>query len=355
MGSLCIVPTTYADQSTTQEQVLSFIENVLPVDLSKYNTTFVSYSILENSTVAGASRLSNNRVIETIKYTLTSDESTVDIICNVENNIVRSCHIYAMKGSIISDKYYTDSFDAVKNFLTTYQTFSKIDSTNLITMLDDVDITKNTTTIKDNVKFAITNNRFSEEELTRFEWTYTVNGADYAKLQVVFQKNGIFDSFRDTRAVYTIGDTSINISKNQAIEIAIKNLSDYSYLMPDESIVRDFNVTKENISAELVTTFVDSELRPYWDIRMPLNQTYPGNVQGIAAFVWANTGEIISYGNIAFGGAYYDGNSNLEVSPSLEVTQNIPTTLDAGFVIVLAIAVIYLIIALVVIIKKKKR
>ena len=361
-SSLCILPTTYADQSTVQEQVLAFIENALPVDLSKYNITFISYSILDGSTVAGATSLSNSRVIETVKYTLSSEESTVDVICKVENNVVKSCHIYAMTGSIISDKRYTNPLDAVKSFITNYQTYSKLDSTNLMAMLDDVDITENTTTTIDNIKLTITNNRFSEEELTRFEWTYTVDGADYTTLQVGFQKNGIFDSFRDTRAVYTIGDTSINISKEQAIDIALKNLSTYSYLMPDQSIVSDFNVTKDYIKAEIITTFVDSELRPYWDIRMPLNQTYPGSVHGITVFIWANTGDIISYGNIAYGGADYIDSSNIEATPSPEAAnspspsaESNSSPIDTSFAIAIAVVAIGLTTASVVIIKKKKK
>ncbi|MCW4017120.1 MAG: hypothetical protein NWF00_00315 [Candidatus Bathyarchaeota archaeon] len=361
-SSLCVLPTAYADQTTAKDQVLAFIENALPLSLSKYDITFVSYSILDGSTVAGATSLSNNRVVETVKYTLSSDESTVDVICKVENSVVKYCHIYAINGSVISDKPYTDPLDAAKSFLTNYQTYSKKDSTNLIAMLNNVDITKNTTTTIDNIKLVIANNNFSGEALTRFEWTYTVNGADYTTLQIGFQDNGIFDSFRDTRDVYTIGDTSVNISKEQVINIALKNLSTYSYLMPDQSVVRDFNVTEDYITAELATTFVDSELRPYWDIRMPLNQTYPGSVHGITAFVWANTGEIISYSNIAYGGIDYADNSSIDATPSPEAAdftsspaELASSTIDSGFALIVVLAAIGVAITSVVIIKKKKK
>ncbi len=282
---------------TAQEQALSFIENALPLDLSKYNITFTSYSTLDGTQ-------------ENLKYILSSEDNTVNVICKVEKNVLTYCHIYPMNGPVISDRQYANLLDAVKSFLEKYQTYSKIDSTNLTALLDNVDLTQNTTTIVGDTKLTVTNNIFGGEEKTHFKWAYTVNGADYTLLQVGFLKDGSFESFSDNRAVYTIVDTSVNISREQAIEIALGNLSSYSYEMPDHSFVRDFNVTTAKIMAELAISRANYELRPYWDIRMPLNQTYPGSVQGITVFIWANTGDIISYGNIAFGGINYNDNSD---------------------------------------------
>jgi hypothetical protein len=72
--------------------------------------------------------------------------------------------------------------------------------------------------------------------------------------------------------------------------------------MPDGSVVKDFKVSRENITAKLATGPVDYELRPYWDIRMILDEIYPGNVHGITVYIWADTGEIIEYSNMAYGG-----------------------------------------------------
>jgi len=80
--------------------------------------------------------------------------------------------------------------------------------------------------------------------------------------------------------------------------------------MHDGSIVKDFKVSKDHIDATLVTFTGGYELRPYWDIRMYLDEIYPGNVHGISAFIWANTGEIISYGNMAFGNVFSIDNGN---------------------------------------------
>ena len=104
----------------------------------------------------------------------------------------------------------------------------------------------------------------------------------------------------------------------------MKAAESYSYEMPGDYWVSGFNVTEEYISAKLDTTPENYVLRPYWDIRMPLNQTYPGSVQGLTVFLWANTGEVISVGNMAYGGIQYPEESNTETT-----TQATGTTASA--------------------------
>ncbi|MCW4009580.1 MAG: hypothetical protein NWF05_03040 [Candidatus Bathyarchaeota archaeon] len=317
-ASTVLLPALCTEQITAQNQARAFIENVLPIDLSKYQLSLTKQSTLE---------LPNGDLVDTIRYTLDSNESTVKVTLNIQKSVVLSCHITEKNGSIIKDKQYPSLVAAVKGVLERYAAYSRIDSTKAIAMLDDIDVAKNASIIQDNTKLIVTN-LLSGNCITYFEWAHFVNGAEYTSLQLGFQKDGTMDYLRDDRAIYTIGDTSINISREQAIEIALENLWTYSYKMPDQTVVQDFNVTKDKdrIGTKLVTASENGALRPYWDIRMPLNQTYPGSVQGITAFIWANTGEIISYSNIAYGGV----NSNIEITPSptdIEITPS-PTDIE---------------------------
>jgi hypothetical protein len=312
-----ILPATGAEQPTVQDQAMDFIENALPVDLSKYHVTFEKESALG---------LSTNEAIHTVRYSLNSDNSTVRVIINIQNNAVLSCTVTEANGSTITDKPYPDLPAAVKGFLEKYQTYSKMDSTQYTAMLDRVDVTKNTTITEGNIKFTVVNT-LSGSCLTYFEWVYTANGADYTSLKLGFQKDGSLGVLRDDRAVYSIGDTAITISSEQAIDIALKSLPTYSYEMPGHTMVSGFNVTRDKIVTKLDTSPVNLELRPYWDIRMPLNQTCPGSVQGITVFIWAGTGEIISYSNIAFGGADYN---DTEDPAAPETTESPAPTEDAS-------------------------
>ena len=363
VSSLGHFSSTYADQSTVLNQANAFIENMLPLDLSHYSVTLRNHLTLNETEIAGAigQSKSNNRVIDTVRYTLTSEEGTVNVNCKIENDVIKSCHVYLINGTVISDKHYTNSLDAVKSFLGKYQNYTKTDNANLIAMLDNVDINKNSTKIEGNAKLTIANTEFAGEELTRFEWTYTENGVDYTSLQVKFQKNGVFKSFIDTRAIYTIGDTSINFSSEQAINIALDYLPSYSYEMPDHTWINNFNVTEDRITTALESSSVNyPEMRPYWHVILPLNQTYPGSVQGIAIYIWANTGEILSCSNIAYGGIEYtDDNLDTE-SPKTEnietnQPQNNTTTPNSLYVVGLAVAIIGITSVSAIILKKRKK
>jgi hypothetical protein len=78
IASLCALPFTYAESTTAQEQTRLFIETVLPVDLSKYYVNFTHQSSLE---------LPNGEVQGTIRYNLESEENTIRVSFNIQNDM----------------------------------------------------------------------------------------------------------------------------------------------------------------------------------------------------------------------------------------------------------------------------
>jgi hypothetical protein len=303
------IPFSYAAQPTAQSQVTSFIENVLPLDSSRYAIT------LKNQANAGST--------DTFVYTLDSNESKLSIVCDVEKGVLSYCHVYADKGQVIQYKKYNSLIDAVNSFLETYQAYSKIDSANMMNMLTNIDPAKNSTVTAGDTKLTLTNFNNLGTEISLFKWAYIKNGAEYTSLQLGFQKNGIFDSLLDTRALYTIGDTTVNISREQAVEIAMKFSQTYSYALPDGSKVTALNVNEDRTKTALLTTDRNStELRPYWSVKLYLDHTYPGNVKGLAVFIWANSGEVFDSGNIATGGTteYNDIDNTQSAASSIDNT-----------------------------------
>ncbi|MDR0372785.1 MAG: hypothetical protein LBI79_04405 [Nitrososphaerota archaeon] len=286
---------------TAQDKVTDIIENVMSVDLSKYTLEIKSNSL------DGVPLSNNDRKITNLICTLTPLEGTgesgvVTIFFMVERDVVINYFVDVASLHVITPVQYANQREAVKSFLEKYQAYTSIDSSNLMAMLDDVDMAKNSTMTRENVKLVLSVSSFFGAQTT-LRWTYTVNGADYTVLDVSVTAGGFVRAMYDSRALYKVGDTSISISKEQAIGIAIANLSSYSYAMPDGSVVKDFKVSRDKAGAVLFTSPVDYELRPYWDVRMMLDEVYPGSVHGITAFVWANSGEVFSYSNIAIGGA----------------------------------------------------
>jgi hypothetical protein len=256
-----------------------------------------------------------NRNITTVRYQLNSEESTLTINFLVERDTVWSCYVYAIDGEVVPSKQYSSQIDAVAGFLEKYQTYTKIDTSNMVAMLGDVDITKDSTISTDNIKLSI--KQVSAFDQVIFTWKYTIDGVDYTSLELSVDTKGNFMSVVDTRVLYTIGDTSVNVSAEQAIGVALENLKVYSYKLPDGSVVKDFNVSDVAVMVYTIPVdYVNYELRPYWEVKIFLDQVYPGNVFGVTVFLWANTGEIISVSNMASGGISSSGDSTTVTVPS---------------------------------------
>jgi len=335
-------PSLVPDQIVAQDKAMDFMKNMIPVDLSKY-----TISIKSNSIMYGVPLANDDRIIINILYKLTSPDSDLEIGFAFEKGIMTSCGVYPLRGQIISNSHFDTSLNAVQDFFERYQTYIKIDSSNLIAMLDNVDITKNTTIITENIKFTTNRSGFGGDQVS-FIWREMINGVELrSMIGFVFDMDGNFRGLTDSRLLYTLGDMSVKVSKEQAIDIALENLKYYSYEMFDGVVVKDFKVSRENIVATLSTTSVDYELRPYWDIRMILDEVCPGNVHGITVFIWANTGEVISYSNMAFGGINYSDAYN---PPGSE-----PTPFNYVLMAVAAIVVVALVaVATIVLITKRK-
>jgi hypothetical protein len=322
-------------QIVAQDKAMDFMQNMLPIDLSKYSINLISNSIMYGVPTAK----NDNRIIIDILYHLNSTDNDLEIGFAFEKGIMTSCGINSLRGQVIVNKQYTNSLVATRDFLERYQEYTKIDSNNLITMLNNVDTTKNSTVTTENIRLTVTNGHNFGEAYTSFVWRPVINGVEYAGINLVFDTACNFISLGDVRTLYTIGDTSINVSMEQAIDLALENLKYYSYDMYDGVIVKDFKVSRENIVATLTTASVDYELRPYWDIRMTLDEIYPGNVHGIAVFIWANTGEVISYGNMAYGGSVNIDNYDPHNSELTTSAQN-QNRLIIGIIILAVIAAV---------------
>lgn len=347
LASLAITNLAQSTVPLAEDIKTGFIDKVLPFDRSKHTVTS-TYSEGKN----GASDIAH--------YTLESTESIIVVNCYIQNNVLYGCSLFTKEGQILSDREYYSLTDSVISFLEKYAEYTGKDSTKLINMVAAADISKDLTVISDNTKFTIKKQFSMNTELTTFCWADTFNGADYTYLQVGF-RNGTFGGFVDTRVKYSIGDTTVKISKEQAINIAMKYVeTSYSYAMPDGSIIRDFNVTENRTVAELHTIAINSTaLKPYWYISFYLNQTYPGSVYGLLVRIWAGSGEVFRCTNEA-GGGLVPIDSTIPTSEGYSVIptpeeSNLPSS-NATYAIGIAVTIIAIVaIFMITLVKKKTR
>ncbi len=311
-----VISLTQASVSTAQEKSEAFIENALPIDRTQYNITLTNYGVPKMPDLGSYKQ---DPTHEIVTYTLESKDSKIDVICNLHDNVVYQCHVSIREGAVIADKAYVNTADAAKSFLEQYQTYSKLDSTKMIAMLENVDPTKNATITSENLKLTITHKNAPETifgDSIDFRWVQTVNGCDYLLIDAVF-RDGAFSGFIDHRARFSIGDTTVNISKEKAIAIAMEYIKNYSYQMADDYWISDFNITEEKTVANLIPTVKeDNVLYPHWSVTLYLNQTYPGSVTSLLLGIWADSGDVFFCHHQAYGGSGLSPDANSNSQPS---------------------------------------
>ncbi|MBN1245973.1 hypothetical protein JXA31_10305 [Candidatus Bathyarchaeota archaeon] len=367
--SLSTTSIVKSEISTSQQKVESFTEKALPIDKSQYNITLAGYFVSDTPDIADADRQLGNYSQERYIYLCVSDQSELRVNYVVENGVLTTCFVSVRKGSVLTDQPYSNLKDAVIGFFGKYQTFGAAGTSEMQSMLQNTDVTGNQTFLYGDLKLKISNGDYPfSGHLTSFMWYRVINGCEYLELNLGFA-NGAFCNLKDVRELHPIGDTTVNISKEQAIAIAMQYVKEnYTYEMPGDVWVKDFNIVESKTSAQLTPTSRGSNTQyPVWNIMLTLDHTYPGSVAALLVLVSAGSGEVLLCSNQAVGGnvAPSDEDTNVIVLPStspsvlspsptattdsVSSNGNMENTIIAAMVTVIALVLITLFI------KKRKR
>jgi hypothetical protein len=336
------LPLALSEESNAQERTLAYIENVVPLDTTKYDVTLSKYNADSAAT--------------TVSYKLRANESELEATCLFTGDVLTGCVVSVKQGAVLYSTQSVNFIDAAQSFLKKYQTYTGDDLSAMMTILADADATKNMTTTSGNLKLIVESNQF----FTAFRWVNTINGADYTSLGIAYEK-GFFSSMRDDRKLYDMDKTDVNISAEQAISAAMEYIQNYSYAgfsmsqeKPEPVQVSGFNVTEEKTIAELKTYPKDnsSTLFPYWRIQLSLDELYPGSVWALSVGVWADSGEVFLCQPLAISGPPGFDSSEPPALSEQDSSTASPTNL---FLLVLAIAIISALAISALLIKKRNK
>jgi hypothetical protein len=161
---------------------------------------------------------------------------------------------------------------------------------NMLTPIDDVEAIEKTV---GDMKLLIS----SEGKDVEIKWMKTVSGIDYQAKSVILNfDNGVLEGLTDGWFLFNVGSTEINISEEEAVELAIEYAQDYSWTV-DGVEVTDFVVLQDPVSVDLWPHIREEplDLIPYYYVVLRLDKVYPENVNGIGIGLWADTGEVSGY------------------------------------------------------------
>lgn len=293
------IPEAQAAEMTTQQKGLTALNNLVDLDLAKYAVT-----TKENSQYT---RSLGTVSQETVLYNLTSANSKLKAFCAFANGNLRGIYVFENEGtpSLTKSVVSVNDVERAQGFLSNYQAYTaKPVFGELKATLDNVDSGKNVTKSFGDKVLQVT----AYGDRTHFKWYYTANGATapYSKVVAMGFKDGFLTSFIDNWNLYSIGSTSVNLSKDEAVAIALDAARKHSWpIQLDEETLdaRNFNEKRSvswtalifdgSLDADKTRSENILELYPVWRVGLVLNKAY-GELYGIEVDIWADTKEVRS-------------------------------------------------------------
>jgi len=267
-------------------KVYLFLRDVVYLDMTKYTATRESNTVEYRSDWGGI-------VEEISKYSLTYEGSKVDVTLRFRNATLSSYYLHVLEGTpYYSQLQPNNILDAAKNLLERYQTYSGASHLETMrNMLETVDETGDFETTSGDVKLIIS----TEANPPKIQFVYTSDNIDFQVKSVVliFDNYGFLQSLSDDWSLFRVGSTEVNISKEEAINIAVEYAKDYSWTVNGE-VINNFTLDTGSALAELWPHPREEPLAliPYWYVTIDLDRVYPDRIDRVAVGLWADTGEV---------------------------------------------------------------
>jgi hypothetical protein len=255
---------------------------------------------LERNTVEYRSDL-GGMAEEILSYTLTADDSELDVDFRFRNQTLSRYRLNVIEGTpLYIYPQPTNILDVADGLLQRYQNYAGVSYlATMRNMLKTVNETEDVDITVGDMKFIIV----TEGNDVMMQWSHMSNGIDYQGkgVRLTFD-NGILEMFNDGFFLFNVGSTEVNISEEEAINIAINGAKDFSWTVGGVEI-KDFIILEETVSVELWPHMKDepAALVPYWYVTFKLDKTYPGNINSLGVGIWADTGEISAFTTISAG------------------------------------------------------
>lgn len=274
--------------STSASKAMSIIRDVVQIDVEKYQATLLSNTVEDRADLGGV-------IEEVIRYSFVNSASRIELTLRFRNNHLSLFQLNQLEGFPNYPPLYTkaqprDALQAGTELLGRYQSIMGEpylqEMNQLLTLVNQT--TEDQTLGNTRLRMAAFG---GNAEIWLF---YTENGTDFAAKRVhIVSQNHVITELSDDWNLYKIGTAEVNVSGEQAIQIAKNAARSYSWNSGGVQ-VSDFEILDSPISAEFYPHTRTSYLTlvPYWYVTLHLDKTYPGGVNVLAVGVWADTGEV---------------------------------------------------------------
>ncbi len=266
------------------DKVADLLDNVAKIDTTQYKIALLS-NTLEFRQDFGVAE-------EILKYSLTSSQSNIDVDLRFRANHLSRYQLTQIESNpIYQQTQPSDILQIAKGTLDRYHSYSG-DSylEEMSNLLSAVNKTDNLSIIQGNLKLQIT----SSADETEFLWMYSERGIDFSakSLRMTFQ-NRLLTGLTDGYFLFTVGNTDLAISEDQAIDRAKNYVKTLTWTIDGKQLT-GFNTQSQPVSVQLLPHPRGNSvaLIPYWYVVLSLDRTFSGGINEVSVGLFADTGQV---------------------------------------------------------------
>ncbi|MGD6853226.1 MAG: hypothetical protein ACQCN6_14300 [Candidatus Bathyarchaeia archaeon] len=283
-----VLASTAMAQSTDSplwDEAYAFLVDIVQLDLT-------NYTIIEDQEYTSDNRIGLS--IDAKNASLFDSFYHIHAELNFYNNKVVYCSLFPGLAGLPYAQPITDRFNATVAFLMRYHDYTGDPQVQeMVDLLQRVGLEKNATEASENLTLRVT----CEDSVTSYAFRNTFNGAEYSGVSIYYGNSAGGFTLDDNRQVQKIGDTSINISKEQAIEIGREYLKTYtmnfSFGNGTTILVSNLNVTGVYQAGLQTSNRGNDTYYPNWNILFDISNMPSPGLRGIGVCIWANDGTIM--------------------------------------------------------------
>lgn len=214
------------------------------------------------------------------------------IIVNFHKGSIATCNIFTTFSDLHYKQLSLGRYNDTLGFLQRYQTWTDDASiAKMVTLLQNVGFENSTSEVLDDLELKISVN-YSAVTYAFYEFYV---GVEYTGVTLTYEQSGAI-LFRDTRVNQQIGDTTINLSEEQAVTIAKQYVGNFTYKI-DSWNGSDISQTAFTVSDVYVVYLesapIGSSVRlPYWHVWLNVSDPIVPNQQGFELYLSAKDGTV---------------------------------------------------------------
>lgn len=292
-----LIPNAQAAEVATEAKGMSILDSVVGLNLTKYSVTTSEIQADQQATYFGVLPQ------EDVEYDLMSGESHLKALCTFVDGKLHIINVLEASGqpNLNNAAISADAVELAEDFLGNYEVYNRNAVYGALKgTLAGVDAGKNATKIVGNTQLEVS----AYDDYTTFKWTYTCNGAIApSKVVTLSFKGGFLNYFVDKWNLYNVGSTSVSLSKEEAVAIALETAKAHNWslkLNEDTLEARNFNesnvrwtalIFDDSLGADKARNEDPLTVYPVWRVGVALDKWY-GNMYGIVIDVWADNKEV---------------------------------------------------------------